>query len=203
MDSDAVWQHIDTQRLEIAYLIDEIDSRDPAQWFTPSMCQGWTVLDVAAHLTHSSIAMPRMLLEAARSGFRFNPSSSDGRRRSSAARADIGRHSANRRVTTASAGYHSARPADRRTCARPGHLPSLSGSTAPCPATQLSRQRNGCGTWVFRSMRGTPVFRKPARRYRCGLHRGDGREIHATIRELLMLLTGRPIHLRIERSSGM
>ena len=31
MESDAVWQHIDSQRLEIACLIEEIDARDPAQ----------------------------------------------------------------------------------------------------------------------------------------------------------------------------
>ncbi|PRC52803.1 maleylpyruvate isomerase family mycothiol-dependent enzyme, partial [Mycobacterium sp. ITM-2017-0098] len=33
---------------------------------------GWTVRHVAAHLTHSTIGVSRMLLEAARSGFRFN-----------------------------------------------------------------------------------------------------------------------------------
>ena len=72
MESDAVWQHTDNQRLEIAGLIEEIDARDPAQWHTPSLCAGWTVGNVAAHLTHSTIGLPRMLLEAARSGFRFN-----------------------------------------------------------------------------------------------------------------------------------
>jgi len=72
VESDAVWQHIDSQRLEIACLIEEIDARDPAQWSAPSLCDGWTVRDVAAHLTHSAIGMPKMLLEAARSGFRFN-----------------------------------------------------------------------------------------------------------------------------------
>ena len=72
MDRDTVWQHVDGQRLEIADLIESIDARDPALWSTPSLCDGWTVGNVAAHLTHSTITMPRMLLEAARSGFRFN-----------------------------------------------------------------------------------------------------------------------------------
>ncbi|AFM18512.1 hypothetical protein Mycch_3784 [Mycolicibacterium chubuense NBB4] len=72
MDADAVWHHTDTQRLEIAGLIGEIEARDPALWDTPSLCAGWTVRNVAAHLTHSTIGMPRMLFEAARSGFRFN-----------------------------------------------------------------------------------------------------------------------------------
>ncbi|UXA15604.1 maleylpyruvate isomerase family mycothiol-dependent enzyme [Mycobacterium sp. SMC-8] len=72
MDSNAVWHHIDTQRSELADLLDEIDAGDPALWDSPSLCAGWTVRNVAAHLTHSTISTPRMLVEAARSGFRFN-----------------------------------------------------------------------------------------------------------------------------------
>ncbi|KWX57088.1 maleylpyruvate isomerase family mycothiol-dependent enzyme [Mycobacterium sp. NAZ190054] len=72
MDRNTVWRHIDTQRQEVADLIDAIDARDPALWDTPSLCAGWTVRDVAAHLTHSTLGKPRMLLEAARSGFRLN-----------------------------------------------------------------------------------------------------------------------------------
>ncbi|MDG4669437.1 maleylpyruvate isomerase family mycothiol-dependent enzyme [Mycobacterium sp. 236(2023)] len=72
MDRDTVWQHVDRQRTEVADLIDAIDARDPALWSTPSLCAGWNVRHVAAHLTHSTMSMPRMLVEAARSGFRFN-----------------------------------------------------------------------------------------------------------------------------------
>lgn len=72
MDRQTVWQYIDDQRREVAELIDTIDADDPAAWDTPSLCAGWTVRHVAAHLTHSTIGVPRMLLEAARSGFRFN-----------------------------------------------------------------------------------------------------------------------------------
>jgi uncharacterized protein (TIGR03083 family) len=72
MDRDTVWRHIDAQRCDVADLIDTIDAENPAAWHTPSLCAGWTVRNVAAHLTHSTIGMPRMLVEAARSGFRFN-----------------------------------------------------------------------------------------------------------------------------------
>ncbi|PRC46082.1 maleylpyruvate isomerase family mycothiol-dependent enzyme, partial [Mycobacterium sp. ITM-2017-0098] len=72
MDRETVWRHIDDQRGEVAELIDRIDTDDPAAWDTPSLCAGWTVRHVAAHLTHSTIGVSRMLLEAARSGFRFN-----------------------------------------------------------------------------------------------------------------------------------
>lgn len=69
MDSDTIWRHIDEQRSVLADVLDGIDAAD---WSTPSLCAGWTVRDVAAHLTHSQLPKPRMLLEAVRSGFRFN-----------------------------------------------------------------------------------------------------------------------------------
>lgn len=69
MDSGTIWRHIDEQRGNLADMFDGIDA---ARWSTPSLCEGWTVRDVAAHLTQSHMSKPRMLIEAARSGFRFN-----------------------------------------------------------------------------------------------------------------------------------
>jgi uncharacterized protein (TIGR03083 family) len=69
MDSDVIWRHIDQQRGRLADLFDGIDA---ARWATPSLCEGWTVRDVAAHLTHSHAGKGRMIVEALRSGFRFN-----------------------------------------------------------------------------------------------------------------------------------
>ena len=59
MDTGTVWRHIDTQRGELADLLDDLDSADPDCWQTPSLCTGWTVRHVAAHLTHA--ALPPML----------------------------------------------------------------------------------------------------------------------------------------------
>ena len=69
MDSDTVWRHIDEQRGVVADMLDGIDD---AQSSTPSLCEGWTVRDVAAHLTQSHMSKPRMVIEAVRSSFRFN-----------------------------------------------------------------------------------------------------------------------------------
>ena len=69
MDSDTVWRHIDEQRADLANLLDGIE---PERWSTPSLCEGWTVREVAAHITHSQLPMARMLFEVLRSGFRFN-----------------------------------------------------------------------------------------------------------------------------------
>ena len=48
MNPDQVWQAIDTQR---AALCDLLAGVDDAQWLQASLCTGWTVRDVAAHLT--------------------------------------------------------------------------------------------------------------------------------------------------------
>jgi uncharacterized protein (TIGR03083 family) len=69
MDSDTIWRHIDEQR---GILADVLDGIDAARWSTPSLCKGWTVRDVAAHVTQSHMSKPRMLIAAVRSGFRFN-----------------------------------------------------------------------------------------------------------------------------------
>jgi uncharacterized protein (TIGR03083 family) len=48
LDRDQTWQAIDTQRLRLAALLDDLSEHD---WEQPSLCDGWTVRDVAAHLT--------------------------------------------------------------------------------------------------------------------------------------------------------
>jgi uncharacterized protein (TIGR03083 family) len=46
--ADAVWSAIDDQRRRTADLLDQLTEE---QWRQPSLCQGWTVRHVAAHLT--------------------------------------------------------------------------------------------------------------------------------------------------------
>ncbi|TRW77537.1 maleylpyruvate isomerase family mycothiol-dependent enzyme [Mycolicibacterium sp. 018/SC-01/001] len=72
MDDETVRRHIATQRRELADLIEALDAGEPGCWSTPSLCAGWSVRDVAAHLTHATLPAPRMVIEAARSGFRFD-----------------------------------------------------------------------------------------------------------------------------------
>ncbi|BBY31114.1 maleylpyruvate isomerase family mycothiol-dependent enzyme [Mycolicibacterium sediminis] len=69
MHDDDIWQHIDDQRADLADLLDTLA---PSQWSTPSLCEGWTVRDVAAHLTHANAPWSQMAWQAFRSGFRFN-----------------------------------------------------------------------------------------------------------------------------------
>ena len=48
LDRDQVWQVIDEQRLSLAGLLEQLSDEE---WRHPSLCAGWTVRDVAAHLT--------------------------------------------------------------------------------------------------------------------------------------------------------
>jgi uncharacterized protein (TIGR03083 family) len=48
MDRDELWRTIDTERSTLADLLTELT---PAEWEHPSLCSGWRVRDVAAHLT--------------------------------------------------------------------------------------------------------------------------------------------------------
>ena len=50
MDLSDVWRSIDTERADLADLLDDLS---PAEWATPSLCEAWRVRDVAAHLTQA------------------------------------------------------------------------------------------------------------------------------------------------------
>jgi uncharacterized protein (TIGR03083 family) len=48
MHTDDVWRAIDAERAGLADLLDDLT---PDEWATPSLCEGWRVRDVAAHLS--------------------------------------------------------------------------------------------------------------------------------------------------------
>ena len=48
MDRGSVWQSVDDQRRSLADLFDDLS---PDEWPVASLCEGWRVRDVAAHLT--------------------------------------------------------------------------------------------------------------------------------------------------------
>jgi uncharacterized protein (TIGR03083 family) len=69
MDNSQIWAHIDEQRSDLA---DFLDTMAPEQWEAPSLCPGWAVRNVAAHITHSTTNWAKLSLELLRSGLRFN-----------------------------------------------------------------------------------------------------------------------------------
>ena len=69
MHDTQTWAYIDEQRADLADYLDELT---PEQWETPSLCQGWTVRQVAAHITHSRTNWGVLTLNLLRSGLRFD-----------------------------------------------------------------------------------------------------------------------------------
>ncbi|WP_344739476.1 maleylpyruvate isomerase family mycothiol-dependent enzyme, partial [Pseudonocardia halophobica] len=63
MDPDQVWQVIDAQRRCLADLLEGLSDE---QWRQPSLCTGWTVRDVAAHLTQQQLGLRDLLATLAR-----------------------------------------------------------------------------------------------------------------------------------------
>jgi uncharacterized protein (TIGR03083 family) len=63
MEREAAWRAIDAQRLR---LVDLLSTLDDEQWRTPSLCEGWTVRDVAAHLTFAQATLREILAEFVR-----------------------------------------------------------------------------------------------------------------------------------------
>jgi uncharacterized protein (TIGR03083 family) len=63
MNDDEIWAAIDAHRLRTAELLEELSDDE---WVHPSLCDGWTVRDVAAHLTLQQITIGTVLLEAVR-----------------------------------------------------------------------------------------------------------------------------------------
>jgi uncharacterized protein (TIGR03083 family) len=68
MDREDVWRAIDDQRRALVELLEDLSDDD---WDHPSLCEGWTVRQVAAHVALQNTtwsAMPRGVLDMIRSG---------------------------------------------------------------------------------------------------------------------------------------
>ncbi|MGW6709918.1 maleylpyruvate isomerase family mycothiol-dependent enzyme [Streptomyces sp. NPDC054956] len=69
MNPDDVWRTIDSQRLSLADLLDDLS---PEEWETPSLCAGWRVREVAAHLTLAQLGALPVLVAAVRARGSFD-----------------------------------------------------------------------------------------------------------------------------------
>src|ERR1700712_1601247 len=69
MDTDDVWRHIDQQRTELADLMETFTAEE---WETPSLCEGWRVRDVGAHLTLAQSSVRDVLPDMVRARGSFN-----------------------------------------------------------------------------------------------------------------------------------
>ena len=69
MDLDTVWRSIDSERAGLADLIEDLS---PAEWTTPSLCAGWLVRDVAAHLSQAHMGAWETTVAAVRARGSFD-----------------------------------------------------------------------------------------------------------------------------------
>ena len=70
MGKSEVWSTIHTER---AALDTDLQSLDAAQWDTASLCEGWSVRDVLAHMTATAeMTPPKFLGSIIGSGFNFD-----------------------------------------------------------------------------------------------------------------------------------
>ncbi|NUT20604.1 MAG: maleylpyruvate isomerase family mycothiol-dependent enzyme [Hamadaea sp.] len=195
MRDDEIWREVDAQRLDLAGLLAGLT---PEQWERPSLCPGWRVRDVAAHLTLGPItSWGTVLQEIVRA-----------------------RGSFNRMV------YDTAvRRADRPTAQIVADLRAISGSRRLAPGTTIHEplldilvhgQDIAIPLGVDRKMpadaavdAATRVWSKGfpfgARRRLRGFRLvatdatwsdGDGVRVEGPISALLLVLTGRPAGLR-------
>jgi uncharacterized protein (TIGR03083 family) len=81
--SQEIWHHIHTER---ANLIDAWIGFTTDQWSAPSLCEGWTIRDVAGHLVASAEQTPgNFFLELAQAGFSFNTFADRGAKKNAGA----------------------------------------------------------------------------------------------------------------------
>ena len=70
VDRDGMWQVLDSERTRLADLLTSLSTRE---WAQPSLCTGWTVRDVAAHLTLApQLSVPRAFVELVRARGSFD-----------------------------------------------------------------------------------------------------------------------------------
>jgi uncharacterized protein (TIGR03083 family) len=68
MDREDVWRAIDDQRRRLVELLEDLSDEE---WDHPSLCEGWTVRQVAAHVALQNTTwsmMPRGMLQMIKSG---------------------------------------------------------------------------------------------------------------------------------------
>ena len=188
MNTDEIWRNIDEQRTSLAALLANLT---PEQWSSASLCDGWKVRDVAAHLTHSQMGPLQVVVAAVRSGFRFDPminrlATSDARSQTeivAALRAMVG--SRKRIVGT--------KPLDPLTdvLVHGQDIAVPLGIDRPIPPAAGAASANhlwhtGFPMQPAKQITGIRLVATDA-----DFAAGDGYEIKAPIRDILMLLTGR------------
>lgn len=186
---DAVWRAIDTERLGLADLFDQLSDDE---WETPSLCEGWRVRDVAAHLTLAQLGPLPATLALLRAGGNMNRMIRDTAirqaRRPAAQYASLLRGMAGSRRKAP--GISDLEPLiDVLVHGQDMAIPLGRPRPMPVPAAVAASDRVWPDLWPFRAERRLAGFRFAATD--CSWSAGQGLLVEGPIAAILLLLTGR------------
>lgn len=209
MDAETSWRVIEHERLSLAALLEGLTDE---QWNAPSLCDGWRVKDVAAHVALASQPPGplTMVVESVRAGGRFHKINRDFSVRHAARPgadlvAELREHAASRRLPKVT-NYRNVL-FDVLVHGQDIAIPLGIPREMPKDAAVAGVERVWTMGWPFGAKRAFKKFRFTATDVDWAA--GDGPEVTGPIDALLLLLTGRPAALPrlsgpgVEQLSGL
>lgn len=195
MDQESGWSVIEQERRWLAGLLESRDARD---WDRPSLCAGWRIRDVAAHvaLAPTPPSLGQMLVDGARARGRFHKLNHDvavrhADRLGSRLVPELREHADSRRLP-AMTGYRNTL-FDVLVHTQDVALPLGLDHPMPVEAARDGAQRVWTMGWPFWARRRLQPFRLAATDI--DWTAGDGALVQGPITALLLLLTGRTARL--------
>jgi uncharacterized protein (TIGR03083 family) len=202
MDREQRWQAIEQERLSLAALLDTLTDDE---WDRPSLCEGWRVRDVAAHvsLAPQPPGMLDMAVWAVRARGRFHRLNHDisvahaNARPGAGLAADLRTHAASRRLPPFTGSRNIL--FDTLVHAQDIAIPLQRAHPMPVAAAAEGATRVWTMGWPFWARRRLAGYRLMATDVEWSVGAGP-REVCGPIEALLLLLTGRTAAL--DRLSG-
>lgn len=194
MDRSTMWEHVREQRVALADLLDGLDGPD---WERASLCAGWRVRDVAAHLVlGEQVSIPSALAALARARGDFNRMIHDSavraaHRPTGEIAADLRAHAASRKVPPG--GTVGNVLVDVLVHAQDIAVPLGHAFPMPVAAARAAADVVWSRSFPFRARRRLAGHRLVADD--TDWTAGEGDEVRGPISALLLLCTGRPAAL--------
>ena len=201
MHHDEVWRVIDEQRAETAAFLGTLSGE---QWETASLCAGWRVRDVAAHLTLAHLGWGAALKELARARGSFDRMVRDTAIRQ--ARLPVGAYG---ELLTGMVGSRRTAPGvtpfepmlDVLVHGQDMALPLGIARPVPSAAAAAAATRAYTMGWPFYARRRLAGLRLVATDHEWAV--GDGRTVEGPMGALLLLVTGRSAAVAQLRGPGV
>jgi uncharacterized protein (TIGR03083 family) len=200
VDAETSWRVIEQERRSLAALLEGLTDE---QWNSPSLCDGWRVKDVAAHVALAPQAPGpwSMLVEGVRAGGRFHKINHDvsvrhAERPGADLVAELREHAASRRLPKVT-NYRNIL-FDILVHGQDIAIPLGIQREMPKDAARAGIERVWTMGWPFGVNRPLKRFRFTATDVDWAA--GGGPEVSGPVEALLLLLTGRPAAL--QRLSG-